>query len=171
MNAQLKTVLLTILTLSVLTIAVIELTGVSSTALFNKYGISITDDNSTEARINADLKAHSDRQKMVANMLKTRISFEKDRYDFGLIHEGDTVRHTYKFINTGDNPLLISDAIPSCGCTVPSFSKKPVAPGAEGEIQVEFHSANRKGKQHKNIIIVSNAERDRVSIGFDADVQ
>lgn len=166
MNQQLKTVLLTILTLSVLAIAIIELSGISQTALFNKYSIG----SATSADIK-ELNARSQLRDEVSAMPKTKISFKETHFDFGKIREGAKVRHTFTFTNTGDNPLLIADAIASCGCTVPSFSKNPVAPGEEGAIEVEFNSANRKGANHKNIVIVSNAERERVSIGFDALVE
>lgn len=166
MNAQLKTVLLTLLTLSVLAIAIVELSGVSQTALFNKYSIGAA----TSADIK-ELNSRSELQDRVAAMPKTKISFAETHFDFGKIKEGTRVRHTFTFTNTGTHPLLIADAIASCGCTVPSFSKAPVAPGEQGTIEVEFNSANRKGVNHKNIVIVSNAERERVAIGFDATVE
>jgi len=167
MNAQLKTVLLTVLTLSALTIAIIELTGISRTALWNKFGVA------QEVNLEGlkQLEAHNHFQDSVAGLPKTKISFAETHFDFGKIKEGDKVRHTYTFTNTGSNPLIISDAIPSCGCTIPSFSRKPIAPGAQGSIEVEFNSANRQGANHKNIIIVSNADRDKVSISFDAMVE
>jgi hypothetical protein len=66
---------------------------------------------------------------------------------------------------------MISDALASCGCTVPSFSKEPVLPGNDGEILVEFNTKGRKGKNHKSVIIVSNANQEKVSISFDAEVE
>lgn len=167
MNAQLKTVLLTILTLSAMTIAIVELSGISKTALINKFSpdSSLQDDPGR-----ADLQTHNELLDSVARLPKTQINFEESRFNFGKIKEGESVSHTYTFINTGNHPLIISDAIPSCGCTIPSFSKKPVAPGEKGHIEVAFHSANQKGNVHKNIIVVSNAAQDRVAISFDAEV-
>jgi len=172
MNASLKTVLLTVLTLSLLTIAIIELSGISSTALWNKYEINVGGNHShTENAINSDLKENADRQEEITQMPKTKISFEEDHFDFGKIKDGAKVKHVFKFINTGENPLMISDVIPTCGCTIPTFSKAPIKPGEQGEITVEFDSANRKGQQKKNIIVVSNADREKVSIGFTAEVE
>lgn len=167
MNAQLKTVLLTILTLSALTIAIVELSGISRTALVNKFS-----PNETGALTSGreDLKIHNNFIDSVDALPKTRISFEESRFDFGKIKEGDSVSHVFSFINTGEEPLIISNAIPSCGCTIPSYSKRPVPPGEKGQIEVVFHSANQKGKVHKNIIVVSNAERSKASISFDAEV-
>ncbi len=165
MNSQLKTILLTVLTLSLFTIAIVELTGVSSRALFNKYGIGDDPGHSHE------LDARNERDEKVKQMPATKISFPESKFDFGKIKEGAKVRHAFKFRNVGDHPLLIADAIASCGCTVPSFSKQPIKPGEEGEIMVEFDSKGRKGKNTKSVIIVSNAEGGKVSLNFEAEVE
>lgn len=173
MNKQIKTILLTILTLSVFTIAIVELSGVSKTALINKFSINTSPlhlQTPQDLQAQQELKAHINFQDSVAALPGTKISFDSYKYNFGKVKEGDTVNHVYVFTNTGDAPLIISDAIPTCGCTIPSFSKKPILPGKTGQIEVAFHSANQKGEVHKNIIIVSNAERSKVSISFDAVV-
>lgn len=165
MNAQVKTILLTVLTLSVFTIAIVELTGVSSRALFNKYGIGPQPASST------DTDERTAREKAVKSMPETAIYFYEEQFDFGKVKEGEKVRHAFKFKNLGENPLMISDAKASCGCTVPSFSKEPVLPGKEGEIIVEFNSKGRKGKNHKSVMVFSNADREKVSVSFDAEVE
>lgn len=154
MNQQLKTILLTILTLSVFVIALVELSGVSKTALIHKFGGDDRSDN-TAAK----------------ELPKTKMTFDNKQFDFGTITEGDKPVHAFRFTNTGSNPLVISDATPSCGCTVASFPKQPIPPGGTGEIVVNFNSANRVGHQHKNIMIYSNAEEDASSIGFDVEVK
>lgn len=164
MNPQVKTILLTVLTLSVFTLTLVELSGVSSRALFNKYGIGDPPPHATE------LSERNDREAEVKKMPKTSIYFPEDKFDFGKIKDGEKVKHVFKFKNTGENPLLISDAIASCGCTIPSFSKAPIAPGNEGEIVVEFNSKGRVGHAHKSVIVVSNADRERVSLSFEAEV-
>lgn len=83
-------------------------------------------------------------------------TFAETAYDFGQINEGDVVSHTFKFTNTGDAPLIIQNASASCGCTVPSYPKQPVAPGATGEIVVEFNSARNPGVQNKTVTITAN---------------
>lgn len=165
MNAQVKTILLTISTLSLFTIAIIELTGVSSRALFNKYGIGNPPPHAT------DLAERNARETMVKAMPKTNIYLLEPKFDFGKVKEGGKVKHAFKFKNVGQNPLMISDALASCGCTVPSFSKEPVLPGNDGEITIEFDTKGRKGKNHKSVIIVSNANQEKVSISFDAEVE
>lgn len=156
MNQQLKTALLTILTLSVFVIALVELSGVSKTALINKWEGEGEHDHTND--------------KTIANLPKTTISFEEMKHSFGTITEGEKVRHAYRFKNTGNNPLVIANAVASCGCTVPSYPKKPIPPGGEGEIVVEFNSSGRKGHQQKNVMIYSNAQQEAMSLSFDAEV-
>ncbi len=164
MNTQIKTILLTVLTLSVFVIALVELSGISNTALFNKYNIGSSPTGQT-------LKQEENRETQAATMPKTQMEFYETKHNFGDVKEGDKVRHTYKFKNTGTEPLLISKVTVGCGCTSPSFSKEPVAPGAEGEVTLEFNSSGKPGHQEKNAIIHSNAQVDKMSIGFTAEVQ
>ena len=162
MNAQLKTVLLTVLTLSVFVIALVELSGVSKTALINKY--EGADDHTHE-------HDHEGNTSSLSNIPKTKMEFQETKHSFGTITEGEKVTHAFKFRNTGDNPLIISNAVASCGCTVPSYPKEPIAPGGEGEIVVAFNSAGRPGHQQKNVMIHSNAEQEAMSIGFEVEVK
>lgn len=73
----------------------------------------------------------------------TTMKFDESSYDFGVITDGDKVRHTFKFTNTGDEPLIISNCKGSCGCTVPQCPKDPIAPGANGEITIEYNSRGK----------------------------
>jgi hypothetical protein len=86
----------------------------------------------------------------------TTIKYEQESFDFGVVNEGDLVTHTFKFKNTGTEPLTISNAKASCGCTVPNWSKEPVAPGASGEIKVEFNSKGKPGNQSKRVTVTAN---------------
>lgn len=165
MNAQLKTVLLTVLTLSLFVIALVELSGVSSTALFNKYHIGAGNGNAVPQD-----EAMKREQKM-RELPKTTIAFDSLKLNFGTITEGDVVKHSFHFKNTGTSPLIISNAVASCGCTIPSFPKEPVQPGGEGDIVVQFNSANKKGHQEKNVMIYSNAQEEAMSVGFTVDVK
>jgi hypothetical protein len=84
------------------------------------------------------------------------MKFEKDIHDFGKIKGGDKVDYDYKFTNTGKSPLIITDAIASCGCTKPSYPKTPIKPGESGVIHVTFNSAGKTGLQDKLITITAN---------------
>lgn len=85
-----------------------------------------------------------------------KIAFDVMEYNFDSIVQGDTVKYTFTFKNTGKSPLIISDVQVGCGCTVPKFSKEPIAPGKKGTIYVEFRSANKMGMQDKEITVKSN---------------
>ena len=92
----------------------------------------------------------------------TTIEFEEVEYDYGMVMEGEKVVHEYKFKNTGDEPLIISNAKGSCGCTVPDWPREPIAPGESNVIKVQFDSKN-KGKvggapQSKRVTITANTD-------------
>lgn len=84
------------------------------------------------------------------------ISFEKSEHDFGKVTKGEKVAHSFKFSNEGDAPLVISNANPSCGCTVPNFPEKPIQPGNSGFIDVVFDSEGRDGKFNKSVTVMAN---------------
>ncbi|MDB5129912.1 DUF1573 domain-containing protein [Mucilaginibacter sp.] len=84
------------------------------------------------------------------------MKFEKETHDFGKIKEGDKVTYEFKFTNTGKSPLIIKDAIATCGCTKPEWPKSPIQPGADGAIKVTFNSAGKMGLQDKQITITGN---------------
>src|SRR5204863_3879108 len=66
------------------------------------------------------------------NKNQADFKFEEDEYNFGTIKQGDKVTHDFNFVNAGKEPLVITEAHGSCGCTVPSWPKEPVAKGAKG---------------------------------------
>lgn len=84
------------------------------------------------------------------------ITFKEKDFDFGTIEEGSVVKHIFKFTNTGKTPLTITNASAPCGCTVPKWPKEPIAPNADGEIEVEFNSAGKSGMQSKTVKIQAN---------------
>ena len=164
MNPTIKTILLTILTLSVFAIALVELSGVSSHALLNKYNIGSGHADANGAQDQAK------RDEEVKNMPKTIHEVVETKFDFGKITDGDKVRHTYMVKNIGNNPLVISNVQVSCGCTAPFFPKEPILPGKTGEVTLEFNSAGKEGLVNKNALIVANADNAPFSIGFSAEV-
>jgi hypothetical protein len=85
-----------------------------------------------------------------------KMTFTADVYNFDTIMQGDTVKYTFTFKNTGKSPLLITEALVGCGCTQPTFSKAPIAPGKTGTIYVEFRSAGKMGYQDKTVTVKSN---------------
>ena len=101
----------------------------------------------------------------------TSIAFEKTIHDFGTLKEGASVSYTFEFKNTGNKPLLISNAKGSCGCTVPRWPKEAIAPGASGEIEVTFNSRGKHGKQHKSVTLTANTDPANTRLYIKADVK
>ncbi len=87
----------------------------------------------------------------------SKISFTEISHDFGDIKQGDVVSHVFKFENTGDEPLILSDVKTSCGCTAPEWPKEPIVPGGTSTIKVVFNSGGKVGVQNKSISVYSNA--------------
>jgi len=85
-----------------------------------------------------------------------KIDFAKETHDYGDVKYGGNGTCTFKFKNTGNAPLIISKAEGSCGCTVPSWPKEPIAPGASAEISVKYDT-KRPGPISKSVTITSNA--------------
>lgn len=86
----------------------------------------------------------------------TTMEFAETTFDFGTVKDGEMVSHTYKFKNTGSEPLILSDAKGSCGCTVPKWPREPIAPGGSGEIIVEFNSKGKGGKRNQKVTLTAN---------------
>lgn len=85
------------------------------------------------------------------------IVFDEETHDFGTVIQGEKVFYSFRFVNTGDDDLIISMAQGSCGCTVPTFPKEPIKPGKEGKINVVFNSENLMGISEKTITVISNS--------------
>jgi hypothetical protein len=91
------------------------------------------------------------------NKNQAEFKFEKEEYNFGTIKQGDIVNYEFKFTNTGKEPLVITEAHGSCGCTVPEWPKEPIKKGQQAVIKVTFNSAGKLNMQDKTVTITSNA--------------
>ena len=100
------------------------------------------------------------------------LTWEKSIHDFGDMQAGDKVENTFRFTNTGTEPLIITNVTVTCGCTVPKgWPRDPIAVGGKGEIVVAFNSLGKMGKQNKVVTIVSNAVNPEGStVSFTANV-
>ena len=77
---------------------------------------------------------------MATAQKQAQIKFDKLTHDFGTFSESSpVVECTFTFKNVGEAPLIINQAVASCGCTVPSYTKEPIAPGATGAIKVTYN--------------------------------
>ena len=87
------------------------------------------------------------------------LTFKEKTHNFGIIAQ-DTcvVSCTFTFTNTGNQPLVIHQAISSCGCTVPEYTMEPIAPGKSGVINVTYNGkTKRPGVFKKSITVHTNA--------------
>lgn len=97
-------------------------------------------------------------------------AFENMDHDFGTINEGDVVEYSFKFKNTGDAPLVIQSAQPSCGCTVPDWTKEPIPVGGEGYVKAKFDSKGKPNIQNKTITVTANTWPKQTMLKFKAMV-
>ncbi len=91
-------------------------------------------------------------------MAQPKIQFEKTTHDFGDIKIGPDAKVKFKFQNIGNEPLLITSATASCGCTVPNYPTNPIPAGGTGEIEVVYTTAGREGVFTKTVTISSNSD-------------
>ena len=99
------------------------------------------------------------------------LTFDEQVFDFGEITQGDVVEHVFTFTNTGDSPLILTNARGSCGCTVPSYQQNtPIAPGESSEMTVRFSSRGKRGMQNKTVTITSNASNSPTQIRITTNV-
>lgn len=102
---------------------------------------------------------------------ETSLALSEPSFDFGKIKKGDVVEHIYEVTNTGKNPLIISSVQPTCGCTVPDYTKDPILPGQKGIITLKFNSANFDGVVHKAAQVYANVAKNPIELTFTADIQ
>jgi len=84
------------------------------------------------------------------------ISFDKTEYKFGTVNEGDIVETVFKVTNTGKTDLIITDAKPTCGCTVPVWPRTPIKPGETADISVKFNTNGKPNRQSKSVTLSTN---------------
>lgn len=92
----------------------------------------------------------------------TSIKFDEPEYDWGTVMDGDKVTKIFKFKNTGKEPLIITKANATCGCTVPDWPKEAIAPGKSGEIKVVYDSKGKGAvggrEDSKRVTITANTD-------------
>ena len=101
----------------------------------------------------------------------TTIALSESAFAFGKLKKGDHVEHVYEVTNTGENPLIISQVKPGCGCTVPDYTKEPILPGKKGKITLKFDSSNFDGTVQKQAEVYANVEKAPIVLSFTADIQ
>lgn len=101
------------------------------------------------------------------------IKFDKTTMDLGKFPESNPVQKcTFTFTNTGNAPLIINQAIASCGCTVPEYTKEPVAPGKSGKINVTYNGKGKfPGFFKKTITIRTNGKTEMTRLYISGEME
>lgn len=99
------------------------------------------------------------------------LKFEKEVHNFGELNEGPISTYTFEVTNTGTAPVVISNAMASCGCTTPEWSKDPIMPGGKSAIKVGYNTSGRVGSFTKTITVTSNSENSTVVLTIKGNVK
>ena len=102
---------------------------------------------------------------------KPQFKFDTEEYNFGTIKQGEVVTHEFEFTNLGTEPIVISEAHGSCGCTVPVYPKEPITKNQKSIIKVTFNSAGKMGMQDKTVTITSNAVQSPMVLHIKGSVE
>ena len=98
------------------------------------------------------------------------LKFNKEVHDFSKISEGPLATYNFEVTNTGTAPVVISNAMASCGCTTPEWSKDAIMPGGKSVIKVGYNTSGRPGAFTKTITVTSNAENATVILTIKGEV-
>lgn len=137
-------------------------------AVLSAFAFYSCKDNAANKVKEENIAAAADRD--AASSKAPVITFEEIEHDFGHIAKGTRVEHLFKFKNTGDAPLTIVDAKSSCGCTVPTWTKNAIAPGAEGEMLVKFDGSGQN-QVTKTITLTTNTKEGTEFLRIKAFVE
>jgi hypothetical protein len=109
----------------------------------------------------------------VSAQREAEIKFDTLVYDFGTFSEKEpVVSCEFKFTNVGNMPLVIHQAIASCGCTVPEYTKEPVLPGKTGTVQVTYNGTGKNiGHFKKSITLRTNGKTEMLRLYIEGDME
>ena len=104
---------------------------------------------------------------------KAEIKFDKTTHNFGKFSESSPKQScVFTYTNVGSTPLIINQAVASCGCTVPQYTKTPVMPGQKGQIKVTYNCAGRfPGHFKKSITIRTNGVVEMTRLYIEGDME
>lgn len=110
---------------------------------------------------------------VVSSMAQAEIKFDKTTHDFGKFSESaPKVSCVFTYTNTGDQPLIINQAVASCGCTVPEYTKEPVKPGEKGQIKVTYNGAGKfPGHFKKSITVRTNGKVEMTRLYVEGNME
>ena len=131
----------------------------------------IQEDNSAQIAAPMPVDSNAEMIKEAQSKLLTNLVLSEAHFEFGKMKKGDQKEHIYEVTNTGENPLIISQVKPGCGCTVPDYTKEPILPGKKGKITLKFDSSSFDGLVNKQAEVYANVEKAPIIISFSADIQ
>ena len=99
-----------------------------------------------------------------------QINFTTTEHDYKTVEQGGNGTYKFAFTNTGKTPLIITNAVSSCGCTTPIWPKAPIKPGEKGEIEVGYNT-NIVGPFNKSITVFSNAKTSPIMLRIKGEVK
>lgn len=105
------------------------------------------------------------------DMKKTTVKWGQMVHDFGKVKQNSENKFAFQFTNSGKEPLLITNAVGSCGCTVPEYPKEPVAPGASATINVVYKPGMQENQQEKTVTVTANTEPMQTTLKIRAFVE
>lgn len=102
----------------------------------------------------------------------TTVQWIDSLVNLGPITAGEKKEVKFRFKNTGEYPLIIANVAAGCGCTVPSYTKEPVAPGEEGVVNAAFNSQMQSGNIRKNIVVTANTKpKQQFELVFTGEIK
>ena len=110
-------------------------------------------------------QGYNDKEKMPI------IKFDKEMHDFGVLASGENISYSFKFTNTGNADLIITNCEATCGCTVADYPRNTIAPGEGGYVTITFNSAGKAGQQLQEVTVVTNAQPARTKLRIQAQVR
>ena len=120
----------------------------------------------------ATMAQNADQKGAKTELKPAQIKFEKTNHNFGTFSEkSPVVTCTFSYTNIGEQPLVVNQAIASCGCTVPEYTKTPVQPGEKGEIKVTYNGEGKfPGHFKKSITIRTNGAVEMTRLYIEGDM-
>ncbi len=125
-------------------------------AVLTVFGVTASNAQAGKSAKKAPAKTEATKKADTPKVEGPSILFESDVMDYGTIQKNADGKREFVFTNNGNKPLIITNAQGSCGCTVPSYPKEPIAPGARGVIGVKY-ATDRVGAFTKTITLTTNA--------------
>lgn len=100
---------------------------------------------------------------------KAEFKFNEEKHDFGKVPQGTPVTTVFTFTNIGQEPLILTEVKPTCGCTIADYTKTPVKKGDKGKITITYNAAVA-APFNKTIVVTSNAKTPQKYLNIIGEV-